>query len=77
MLRLKPGYSGEIKSHGSSFRSVVISGGIDYRMAGKEIQSLLPGSYFGSTGEFNHAVFCTGGAEYVIYVRAEGGYRVH
>ena len=75
MLRLTPGFSAEIESGGTSFRAVVISGRLDYQLASKEIQPLLPGSYFGSEGASNHAISCALGAQCVIYVRAEGDYR--
>lgn len=73
-VRLPAGYSGEIHSRGTTFRAVVIKG--QPRYLGAEVQTLDPGSYFGSKGEAVHQVSSSEGEETVIYVRTNGKYAV-
>ena len=74
---LPAGFSGKIKSKGSTFRAVVIKGQPQYQVPGETgIKTLEPGSYFGSKGMSEHQVSSKAGAESIIYVRTEGKYNV-
>ena len=75
MIKLPTGFQGEILSHGSDFRAVVIEGQPKY-VARKETKNLEPGSYFGSSAKTRHKVFCTAGEECIFYVRAEDKFDV-
>jgi len=77
LIKLPPGFQGEIRSHGTTFRAVEIQGRLRHRMPGQNsVKALEPGSYFRSTGESAHQVSCEAGAECIIYVRMEGKYDV-
>ena len=66
-----------IRSHGSTFRAVVIQGQSKHQVAGKtEVRTLEPGSYFSSKGEALHQFASKAGAESIIYVRTDGKYDV-
>ena len=73
-IKLPAGFKGAIHSKGDTFRAVVISGEVSYSDAKTKL--LDPGSYFGSHGEWKHAVVASSKTETVLYVRSEGGYRV-
>lgn len=75
LIKLPTGFTGEIQSHGSTFRAVVVQGQPSHPLSGKT-NTLEPGSYFGSEGETVHKVSCAATEECVIYVRAEGQYDV-
>jgi hypothetical protein len=72
-VKLPAGFTGEIQSHGSTFRAVVIGGQPQY--LGEDVKVLEPGSYFGSTGKAVHQVSSSAG-ETIIYVRTNGKYEV-
>jgi hypothetical protein len=75
LVKLPPGFSGIMRSHGASFRAVVIQGRPEYRVLGQtEVKTLDPGSYFSSQGESVHYVSSETREECIIYVRAEGGF---
>lgn len=85
LVKLPPGFTGEIRSNGSVFRAVEIQGrlrcraacGSQYQISGEtEEKTLEPGSYFGSEGEITHQVSCEAEEECIIYVRSEGKYEV-
>jgi hypothetical protein len=77
LVKLPAGFTGKIKSHGSTFRAVVIKGRPQYQVLGEtDVKTLEPGSYFGSNGESVHQVSSKAGAESIIYVRTEGKYNV-
>ena len=77
LVKLPAGFSGKIKSHGSTFRAVVIKGQPQHQVPGEtDVKTLEPGSYFGSEGESVHHVSSKAGAESIIYVRTEGKYNV-
>lgn len=77
LLKLPAGFTGEIRSHGSTFRAVVIQGRTDRRLSGEtSVKTLEPGSYFGSKGETVHQVSCEAGGECIIYIRTEGTFDV-
>ena len=73
-VKLPAGFTGNIHSHGSTFRAVVIKGQPQY--LGDNIKTLEPGSYFSSKGEWVHEISSKAGEESIIYVRTDGGYDV-
>jgi hypothetical protein len=80
-VKLPAGFTGKIMSHGSTFRAVVIKGLLkyqvpQYQVSETDIDTLEPGSYFGSTGESVHQVSSKTGEESVVYVRTDGKYEV-
>ncbi|MEL4897504.1 DUF4437 domain-containing protein [Crocosphaera sp. Alani8] len=76
-VKLPDGFSGEIHSHGSTFRAVLIQGQLNhYLLNEKNLKTLKPGSYFGSSGETVHQAFCQTGEECIIYVRGKGTFDV-
>ncbi|GJL51609.1 MAG: hypothetical protein NPIRA01_28360 [Nitrospirales bacterium] len=77
LVKLPVGFSGKIRSRGSTFRAVVIQGRPQYRMPGEtDVRTLAPGSYFGSTGKSVHQVSCEAGEECIVYVRMKGKFDV-
>jgi hypothetical protein len=77
LVKLPAGFTGKIKSHGSTFRAVVIKGQPQYQVPGdSDINTLEPGSYFGSKGESVHQVTSKVGEESIIYVRTDGKFNV-
>lgn len=77
LIRLPAGFTGQIRSHGSTFRAVVIQGQSLYRISGKTHgQTLEPGSYFSSEGESVHHISSEAGVESIIYVRTDGKYDI-
>ena len=73
-IKLPAGFKGEIDSHASIFRAVVIKGAPKY--LGTNQQTLEPGSYFSSKGKFIHQVSSSVGEETVLYVRTRGQYEL-
>ena len=77
LVRLPAGFTGKIRSHDSTFRSVVIQGQLKHQVPGEtHSKSLKPGSYFSSKGEAVHLVLCEAGGNCIIYVRTEGKFDV-
>jgi quercetin dioxygenase-like cupin family protein len=77
LVKLPPGFTGEIRSNGSVFRAIEIQGRSQYQVPSEtEEKTLEPGSYFGSEGESVHQVSCQAEEECIIYVRTEGKYEV-
>ncbi len=74
LVKLPAGFTGEINSHGSTFRAIVIQGQPQY--LGPDAKTLDPGSYFGSKGESVHRISSKAGEETIIYVRTDGRYEV-
>ncbi|MEL0636768.1 DUF4437 domain-containing protein [Marinomonas sp. TI.3.20] len=76
MVKLPAGYQGNIDVNAKEFRAVVIKGDVSYQSAEtKQEKELTPGSYFGSTGKFEHglSVSSTGAT---IYIRTNGKYDI-
>ena len=71
-VKLPAGFTGKIRSHGSTFRAVVIKGQPQYQVSETDIKTLEPGSYFSSKGESVHQVSSEAGVESIIYVRTDG-----
>jgi len=77
LIKLPAGFTGKIKSDGSTFRAVVIKGQPQFQMPGKaDIKALEPGSYFSSKGKSVHQISSKAGEESIIYVRTDGKYDV-
>jgi hypothetical protein len=76
MVRLAPGYSGTIGTDASEFRGVVIQGDVAYRSSDlKAGKTLKAGSYFASSGGFEHAVSAADDGA-IIYIRTNGRYEL-
>lgn len=73
-VKLPGGFSGAIRSHGSTFRAVVIKGQPQY--LGDDVKTLEPGSYFGSKGKTVHRLSLDQGGESTLYVRTDGRYEI-
>ena len=71
MIKLPPGFSGQIHSEGEIFRGVIIHGSADYQS-----KILTPGSYFGSKGEAAHKITSDTEQETIIYVRTNGPIKI-
>lgn len=77
LVKLPAGFTGRIRSHGSTFRAVVIQGQPQYQVPGEAgLKALEPGSYFSSKGASAHQISSEAGEESVIYVRTDGKYDV-
>lgn len=74
-VKLPGDFTGEIRSYGTTFRAVVISGQLQYLET--KPKTLTPGSYFGSKGEALHHVSARAGEECVLYVRTNGRYELN
>lgn len=75
MVKLQAGFDGTFSTEAKEFRIVIIQGGLEYNGSGiQERKYLLPGSYIGSTGKYEHR-FSTK-VETLIYIRTNGSYRV-
>ena len=77
LVKLPSGFTGKIRSHGSTFRAVIIQGRPQYQVPGETAVKILePGSYFSSNGASVHMIASTAGEESTIYVRTDGKYDV-
>ncbi len=77
LIKLPGGFTGKIRSHGSTFGAVVIQGQPQYQVPDKtEVKTLVEGSYFSSKGKSVHQVSSKAGEESIIYVRTDGKFEV-
>ena len=77
LVKLPAGFTGKIRSHGSTFHAVVIQGQPQYQMLSEtDVKTLVPGSYFSSKGESVHQVSSKAGEESIIYVRTDGKFDI-
>ena len=77
LVKLPAGFTGKIRSHGSTFRAVVIQGQPQYQVTSEtDVKTLVPGSYFSSMGESVHQVSSKAREESIIYVRTDGKFDV-
>jgi hypothetical protein len=73
LLKLPVGFHGELRSDGASIRAVVIQGQTGHQLlGGANACKLEPGSYFSSSGDTAHRVWCEGVKECVLYTRTDG-----
>lgn len=76
MVKLPAGFEGQIDIDATEFRAVVIAGSVAYRSADiPQPRMLAAGSYFGSTGKYEHAVSAADDGA-MLYIRSDGRYRV-
>ncbi len=77
LVKLPAGFSGKIRSHGSTFRAVVIQGQPQYQVPREtEVKILEPGSYFSAKGASVHQISSKAGEESILYVRTDGKYDI-
>jgi len=77
LLKLPAGFSGKIRSGGSTLRAVVIKGQPRHRLAGgTAVETMEPGESFGSEGDGVHEISFDGEGECIIYVRSKAGFEV-
>ncbi len=77
LVKLPAGFTGTIRSHGSTFRAVIIQGLPEYQVPSEtDVKILEPGSYFSSKGASVHQISSKAGEESIIYVRTDGKYAV-
>lgn len=74
LVKIPAGFSGKIKSRGSSFRAVIIQGRLQY-LHNDNAKTLEPGSYFSSKGKSEHRL--SSQEESSIYVRTNGRLDIH
>lgn len=75
LVTLPTGFTGDLRSSGSTLRAVVIQGKTNYQQSDEATAAdLEPGSYFGSEGDAVHKLSCKADEDCVIYLRAEGKY---
>ena len=73
-VQLPAGFAAEIRSHGTTFRAVVIQGTLRYR--GESTKTLAPGSYFGANGKALHPVSAEAEQDCILYIRTNGKYEL-
>lgn len=77
LIKLLPGFEGEIISYGHEFHAVVITGEAKYKMPlTGEIKILDSGSYFTSRGKSKHQIQIQNETESLIYIRTNGKVRL-
>ena len=77
LVKLPARFTGKIRSHGSTFRAVVIQGQPQYQVPSEtDVKTLVLGSYFSSKGESVHQVSSKATEESIIYVRTDGKFDV-
>ncbi len=75
MIKVPAGFVGELSVSADEFRAVVIDGVLIHSGVSPQ-RELAPGSYFGSSGSFAHAISAAGNDEVTLYVRTDGQYHV-
>ena len=77
-IKLPAGFKGKLHSTASTFRAVVIQGQIQYSEteAKTTAKNLVPGSYFGSKGDWTHHITADEDQETILYIRSEGSYQL-
>ncbi len=77
LVKLPSGFTGKIRSHGSTFRAVIIQGQPQYHVPSEnDVKILEPGSYFSSKGVSVHQISSKAEENSIIYVRTDGKYNV-
>lgn len=75
MIKLPTNFNGKIKTNADTFKAIVIQGPLNYQH-NKNMRLLESGSYFGSTGDFEHRISLQKGQESTLYIRSNGKYEV-
>lgn len=77
MVKLPAGFKGEIKSHGTDFRAIVIKGQPRYEISATDKKILDRGSYFGSMDEpAVHQISSNDKGETILYIRSNGKFDI-
>ncbi len=77
LVKLPAGFSGTLRSQGTSFRAVVIEGQPRFHTPDKSTAtSLEPGNYFGGEGKREFTLSTEANNATILYVRAEGNYDI-
>ena len=77
MVKLPPGFEGNISTEAIEFRAVVIGGEISYNSKDLETAMVLgAGSYIESTDKFTHSISNIGDEEVTLYIRTDAKYSV-
>ena len=77
MIKLPPGFKGDVKTDASEFRAVVIAGAVEYHSQEQETAlNLSPGSYVESTGAFTHSIENKGDTPATVFIRTNSEYQV-
>lgn len=78
MIKLPVGFNGEITTHASEFRAIVISGTINYFSKKQSTAiTLNPASFIESTGEYTHQIQNNSSAPATLYIRTNDKYQVN
>ncbi|MBF7073543.1 DUF4437 domain-containing protein [Glaciecola sp. MH2013] len=77
MLKIPSGFKGAIKTEASEFRSVIITGVVNYSDGEQNKTTLNAGSYIESSGLNTHVIENKSNKEAIIYLRTDGPYRVY
>lgn len=75
LLKMPAGFVGTISTGAHDFKAVIIKGELDYKNQ-QGTKKLKPGSYFGSSGDFNHKISITPGKASVLYIRSNTAYHL-
>ncbi|NHI02228.1 DUF4437 domain-containing protein [Oceanimonas sp. MB9] len=76
LVKLPAGYTGQIHVDAEEFRGIVIKGDVTYRSAEtRDEKELAAGSYFGSTGQFDHNISVSD-QDAILYFRTNGRYQL-
>ncbi|WP_323772521.1 DUF4437 domain-containing protein [Antarctobacter sp.] len=74
-IKLPAGYAGTLSTDAPLMRAVTVQGSTSVTLSGEEtVNTLNPGSYFGSKGDASHAVSCGADADCILYMHTEGKY---
>ena len=77
LIKLPPGFTGEIHNQSPNFRAVIIQGTVKLQVSGKEKKSTLEaGSYFGAAQNSAHKITSTADQESIIYIRTNGKFEI-
>ena len=77
MLKLPPGFAGNVWSLNEGIRAVTIQGEMTHAAPGRSSKTRLgPGGFFSSDEGVRHAISCDSQTECLIYVRTAGQFRV-
>lgn len=75
MLKLPADFSGKIRTDATTFKAIVIEGPVSYQH-NKGARKLEAGSYFGSTGDFEHHISLNQNREATLYIRSSNRYEI-
>ncbi len=76
-VKLPARFAGTLRSHGSTFRAVVIQGRPEHQVPGEtQVKAVEAGGYFSSKGPAVHEISSDAGQQSILYVRSEGKFEV-